>query len=120
MHFHIRFHVHDDLNGDVYFCNMVQFLAIKEDNQWEVTKYKPENFKFQVTENEIIFSGNGIFANLILQKTVHGHQLLEARSKLEVLRQSLALDERKSLVQLVYSRITWGEGIMIAANCDKF
>ena len=93
--------------GDVYFCNMVQLLEIKEDDQWEIGKYKLENFKFQVTQNEIVFPRSGHFGNMILQKTFHEYELLEARSKIEARAASLALDARKSPVQFVYSSLIW-------------
>ena len=105
--------------GDTYFCNMIEFVSIGEDGDWKVTPHKLEKFKFQVTKNAIVFSGNGYFGDRILPKTFHDKELLQA-GRTYPAGLSLALDARKNPVHFVYARAHWGRSYLMAANCDKF
>ena len=54
--------------GDVYYCTGENTLQIKNH---KVTKYKPQNFKFKRSENEINFgSDDNFFKDFILKKKI--------------------------------------------------
>jgi len=54
--------------GDVYYCTGKNFVRIEN---FEVTEYKPQNFKFKRSENTINFGSDGNYlSNIILDKEV--------------------------------------------------
>ena len=99
--------------GDVYYCTGQNFVIIEN---FKVTEYKPFNFKFKRTGNEIIFgSGDNYLKDVILNNKVFdfGFEMFDYND----------LDANVMLYnegKFHYTQLTHEDVQVITATCDVF
>ncbi len=98
--------------GDVFFCEMEAFLSWEWD-EGKVVNYKPQKFKFTVSdETTLKFGREGYLQGVELKITWMSDNLLDATKDSSVM--SLK-DGKFNYVSSFYSSAS-----MIAATCDRF
>ena len=102
--------------GDVYFCNMTEFLEIDKSSDWKRKRNDLQNFKFQVTDNELVIRGKSYFKGSDISKDFHRGPLLKASD--DYVR--ISLDAWQDPASFVYAGAYYGAGILITATCNKF
>ena len=102
--------------GDVYYCSMKAFADSLSENNWELKKYKLEQFKFKVEEEQIVFGAGGYFTDLKKPISFIGYDLLEARSPYSL----FVLDTESQPHTFSYGMITYSSAMLTTGTCDKF
>jgi hypothetical protein len=95
---------------------MTEFLEIDKSSDWKRKRNDLQNFKFQVTDNELVFRGKSYFKGSDISKDFHLDHLLKASD--DYVR--ISLDALQDPASFVYAGVYYGAGILITATCSKF
>ena len=102
--------------GDVYYCQMTNFIQVKPNG--ELTNYKLEKFQFKLdqTKNAMVFGDKGFFQNILYQLTTGKNFPEQEYWYASADFQSIFFDSGKLLIASTGS----GGIISVSADCDKF
>ena len=104
--------------GDVYYCQMTNFIQVKPNG--ELTNYKLEKFQFKLdqTKNAMVFGSAGYFSGSVYELTTfRNYPIRENWRANDAYSKSMTYFEEG---KFMYA-ILWSYGMKsISADCDKF
>ena len=101
--------------GDVYFCEMTQFINIKDH---EINNYYLEKFKFKRDSNQILFGDeDNYFVNYTMTISYSSGEMFDGYKMID---DSIFGQISYFEGDFVYSRSDYNEGTMVTAICSIF